>query len=107
MQFSNTEERHWGKHTLKVLKQKHFRFKISSACIWDHFLMENWISVYPVPQNQTNLKVIDVRLLLQPFAWTGPSTNMCSPLMATATEKPSTCIWTYAMTTTSEATTKH
>lgn len=39
----------------------------------------------------------------QPYAWTGPSTSTCSHPTGTATARPSTCIWTYAMTTTSEA----
>lgn len=41
--------------------------------------------------------------LPQPYVWTGPSISTCSPLMETATEKPSMCIWTYVMMMTSEA----
>lgn len=42
--------------------------------------------------------------LLQPYVWTGPSISMCSPLMETAIERPSMCIWTYVMMTTFKAT---
>ena len=41
-------------------------------------------------------------VLPQRSAWTEPSTSTCSRPMETVTAKPSTCIWIYVTTTTSE-----
>lgn len=61
----------------------------------------------PCYTNKSDEGVIDILPLLQPFAWMEPSTNMCSPPMATATEKPSTSIWIYVMMMTSKTSWKY